>query len=144
MFESESEKKPIEMKLKIELDNGQVALMRISRTGRPSEYVDVLLKAIHQSDSSFQLLAEYDNQNQEIQLSKDNNYGVLSAENCIHRRRYVPYINLSLIIPENWHETKEIFDQFRGGEVLLNPTNNFEIFSSLPNITFVQLENKGQ
>ena len=143
MFGSESEKKPKETKHKIELSDGQVALMRILRIKHPDEFVDVSLKVIHQSDSSWILLAEYNNKNQEIQFDENNNHGEISAENSICRRRGIPYINLSLIIPQNWSETREIFQQYKGGGVLLNSVyNNFEIYSPLPNITFIQLENK--
>lgn len=143
MFGSENEKKPKETKHKIELSDGQVALMRISRIKHPDEFVDVSLKVTHQSDSSWILLAKYDNQNQEIQLDKNNKYREISAENSICRRRGIPYINLSQIIPQNWHETRDIFQQYKGGGVLLNSVfNNFEIYSPLPNITFIQLENK--
>ena len=134
----------IEISRKVEFNNSQEVLMRISRTGNPGEYIDVLLKAIRQSDSSWQLLSEYNDQKQKIQLSKDNEHGEISAEDSICRRIQVPYINLSPILPENWHETREVFHQYKGAELLLLPRNDLNLFSSVPNITFIKLESKQQ
>lgn len=140
MFESESDRLPMEMKRKIELNNGQLALMRISRFGKPNEYIDVLLKAIRQTDS-MQLLAEYGNQNQVIEIGENDTHGEILTEDCVCKRD-VPYINLTPIIPQNWHETLEILHAYKGGAILKS-INNLEICSpELPNITFMQLENK--
>lgn len=142
MFESKDISVSREMSHKVELNKSQEVLMRISRTDKPNEYIDVSLKAIHQSDFSWQLLAEYNNQKQKIQLDEDNDHGEISAEDSICRRIEVPHINLSLIIPETWYETREVFRQYKGAELLLKPANDLILFSSLPNITFMQLESQ--
>lgn len=142
MFDSESENIPTEMKRKIELDNGQEGLMRISRTSNPNEYVDVSLKVIHQY-GSWQLSAQYDNQNQVIKFDENDTHGEISTEDCVCRRG-VPYINLTPIIPQNWHETREILHAYKAGTILKS-TDNLEISSpELPNIAFKKLENKKQ
>ena len=143
MSEFENGEKIVEMKSKIELSDGQIVLMHISRTGNSDECIDVILKSRLQPDLSCQLSAEYGDQNQEIQLSCDNYYGEISTEESICRRN-VPYINLSSIIPLDWSETREVFRLYKGGGVLLNPRNNFEIYASVPNITFIQPESKQQ
>jgi hypothetical protein len=139
----------MEMEHKIELYNGQLALMRISKTDRSNEYVDVSLKAICQSDFSWRLFAKYDNGSQEIQLDQNNRYGLfygqISAEDSVCRRKGVPFVNLSLIIPQNWYETTELFRQYKGCEVILQPTNSLLIYcSGVFNITFMRLDNKEQ